>query len=88
MKRYLNQLTRPNRPQQAKQQLAAYQLSARAAAQLMGVSTPTIIRRAKRHPEWLPHLALKMGTRTVYRFNPLDIKRYLKQQMISTPNKD
>ncbi|TXH71976.1 MAG: hypothetical protein E6Q83_00235 [Thiothrix sp.] len=88
VKRYLNQLTRVTRTKTVKASLQAYQLSARAAAQLMGVSTPTLIRRAKRHPELLPHLALTMGTRTVYRFSPVDIKHYLQQQMISKQNKD
>lgn len=83
VKRYLNQLTRTRQPQRTQQRLQAYRLSARAAAQIIGVSAPTLIRRAKRYPELLPHLALKMGLRTVYRFNPIDIKHYLQQHIIA-----
>jgi len=59
----------------------AYSLSAKEAAMLLNVSLPTILRHAKKYPEKLPHLLIQQGTRTVYRFNQSDVKKYKQQEL-------
>lgn len=58
-----------------------YSLSARKAAQRLGVSTPTIIRHAKKNPDLLPCLSIKTGKRMLYRFASIDIDRYKRKHL-------
>lgn len=68
---------------QNKPRIDDYTLSARQAAAVVGVSAPTIIRHAKKHPNLLPHLCIPMGSKHVYRFNKKQVKQYLKKHLVS-----
>ena len=59
-----------------------YELSARAAANLLGVSTPTMIRYAKNKPDQFPHISIKMGTRTMFRFSSDDVEKYITDNLM------
>lgn len=72
VKRLLKQLSNGKKPVKTKN----YSLSARNAAAELGVSLPTVIRHAKKHPDRLHHTCIQMGIRTVYRFNLADVKQY------------
>lgn len=60
-----------------------YELSARAAARRLGVSTPTVIRYAKKYPEDLPHLLIPTGCRSLYRFAVSDVDAYKRKYLIN-----
>lgn len=60
-----------------------YELSARAAARRLGVSTPTVIRYAKKHPQELPHLLIPTGCRSLYRFSVSDVDEYKRKYLIN-----
>lgn len=59
-----------------------YSLSATQAGKLAGMSTPTLIRHAKKYPEKLPRLEIPTGKRVLYRFNPRHIRAYMKNHLI------
>lgn len=60
-----------------------YELSARAAAERLGVSTPTIIRHARKKPDELPHLLIPTGCRSLFRFAVVDVDRYKRKHLIN-----
>lgn len=85
VKRHLNTLNGHSR--QSSSPLAAiqdYSLSGRAAAKLANMTAPAFLRHAKKHPDQLPHLAIPVGQRIIYRFNPKHVKAYLKQYFINS----
>ena len=93
VRRLIDKLNRPakvSKEQNAKKTPAKkpdikkqYELSARAAARRLGVSTPTVIRYAKKHPQELPHLLIPTGCRSLYRFSVSDVDEYKRKYLIN-----
>jgi len=81
VKRLLKQIDKPKEEQ--KDDHAEYELSAREAARVLGVSLPTVLRFAKREMKQLPHIVIQQGSKTAYRFKYVDVKRY-KVQVLDT----
>jgi hypothetical protein len=85
VQRLIKTLTTPKTAKQkASKALHGFSLSASAAARMLGMTVPTFLRRAKKHPEQLPCLALPMGSRTFYRFKRSDVKAFLDQHVVNT----
>lgn len=83
VKRYLKALDTTQKARKAPVDIQAYSLSARAAAQLANMTAPAFLRHAKKWPEKLPYIAIPVGTRTLYRFNPLHVRAYIKQHHVA-----
>lgn len=80
VKQLLRQLLQPQaKSKQKPKATPCFTLSATQAAKILGVSPPTIISHAKKHPQKLPHLAIPTGSRTLYRFDKNDVVNYQKQ---------
>jgi hypothetical protein len=87
VKRYLAALDGANRKPTVKKpvlDISSYTLSGRAAAALANMTPPRFLRCAKRHPDLLPRIAIPMGTRTIYRFNPDNVRAFIKENHVSS----
>lgn len=83
VKRYLKALDTPQKAKGTPVNIQDYSLSARAAAQLANMTAPAFLRHAKKWPDKLPYIAIPVGQRTLYRFNPIHVKAYLRQRFVN-----
>lgn len=84
VKRYLKVLHSKPKPKSCKayNNVQEYSLSATAAAKMANITTPTLIRRAKKYPDRLPHIAIPFGSRTFYRFSPKHVRAYMRKYLV------
>ena len=89
VKRYLKALNGQGarRTREPVRDYRQFTLSANAAAKLANMTTQRFLRHAKKHPDLLPRLEIKLNLRKIYQFNPAHVKAYLQAHLI-TSSKD
>ena len=75
-------ITQPKPEREPAINLKEFSLSANAAAKLANMTTPTFLRHAKKHPDLLQRVEIPVGNRNYYRFNPKQVRAYLRQNLV------
>ena len=75
-------LTQPKPAREPAINLKEFSLSANAAAKLANMTAPTFLRHAKKHPNLLQRVEIPVGNRNYYRFNPKQVRAYLRQNLV------